>query len=101
MKKQNLSDNEKENIYDHLVKLVNTLDKKEANKCTNRDDLHYFGITDMENLIGDVDVDHYYKPILVKSSFKKNDKFYESKGDKDKRLLVKKYFYMIIPLLRD
>ena len=27
-KKQNLPDNEKENIYDHLVKLVNTLDKK-------------------------------------------------------------------------
>ena len=28
-KKQNLSDNEKEKIYDHLVELVNTLDKKE------------------------------------------------------------------------
>ena len=28
-KKQNLSDNEKEEIYDHLVKLVNTLNKKE------------------------------------------------------------------------
>ena len=27
-KKQNLSDNEKEKIYDHLVKLANTLDKK-------------------------------------------------------------------------
>ena len=28
-KKQNLSDNEKEEIYDHLVELVNTFDKKE------------------------------------------------------------------------
>ena len=27
-KKQNLSDNEKEEIFDHLVELVNTLDKK-------------------------------------------------------------------------
>ena len=27
-KKQNLSDNEKQKIYDHLVKLVNTPDKK-------------------------------------------------------------------------
>ena len=27
-KKQNLSDNKKEEIYDHLVELVNTLDKK-------------------------------------------------------------------------
>ena len=100
-KKQNLSDNEKEKIYDHLVKLVNTLDKKEENKYTNRDDLDYFGITDIENLIGDVDVDDYYKPILVKSSFKKNYKFYESRGDKDKKLSVKQYFYMIIPYLRD
>ena len=28
-KKKNLSDNEKEEIYDHLVKLVKTLNKKE------------------------------------------------------------------------
>ena len=27
-KKQNLSDNEKEKVYDHLFKLVNTLDNK-------------------------------------------------------------------------
>ena len=27
-KKQNLSDNEKEEIYDHLIELVNTFDKK-------------------------------------------------------------------------
>ena len=31
-KKQNLSDNEKEKIYDHLIELVNTLDKKEHKK---------------------------------------------------------------------
>ena len=53
----------------------------------------------MENLIDDVDVDDYYKPIFVKSSFKKNYKFYESRGDKDKKLSVKQYFYMIIPNL--
>ena len=28
-KMQNLSDNEKEEIYDHLIKLVNSLNKKE------------------------------------------------------------------------
>ena len=55
----------------------------------------------MENLISDVDVDDYYKPILLKSSFKKNYKFYESRGYKDKRLSVKKYFCMIIPHLHD
>ena len=84
-----------------FIKLVNTLDKKEKNKYTDRDDLHYFGIINIENLIGDVDVDDYNKPILVKSSFKKNYKFCESRGDKDKKLSVKQYFYMIIPILRD
>ena len=43
-KKQNLSDNEKEKIYDHLVELVNTLDKKEERKKSDHDDLDYFGI---------------------------------------------------------
>ena len=35
-KKQNLSDKEKKNTYDHLVKLVRTLDKKEKYKYHNR-----------------------------------------------------------------
>ena len=43
-KKQNLSDNEKEKIYDDLVKLANTLDKKEEHKHSDHDDLDYFGI---------------------------------------------------------
>ena len=43
-KRQNLSDNEKEKIYDHLVKLANTLDKKEEHKHIDHDDLDYFGI---------------------------------------------------------
>ena len=34
-KKQNLSDKEKEKIYDHLVELVRTLDKKEKYKYHN------------------------------------------------------------------
>ena len=43
-KKQNLSDNEKEEIYYHLVKLANTLDKKEEYKHSDHDDDVYFGI---------------------------------------------------------
>ena len=38
-KRQNLSDNEKEKIYDDLVKLANTLDKKEEHKNIDHDDL--------------------------------------------------------------
>ena len=46
-RKQNLSDNEKEEIYDHLVELVNTLDKKEEHKHSDHDDLDYFGIREL------------------------------------------------------
>ena len=46
-KKQNLSDNEKEKIYDDLVQLANTLDKKEEHKHSDHDDLDYFGIREL------------------------------------------------------
>ena len=101
-KKQNLSDNEKEKIYDHLVKLVNTFDKKEEYKHSDRDDLDYFGIKELENLFGGTDNnDNYYKPVLVKTSFKDGYKYYESRGDKDKKLSVKQYLYMIMPYLSE
>ena len=100
-KNQNLSDSEKEKIYDNLVKLVRTLDKKEKYQHQDRDDLDYYGIKDIENLFDSVDIDDYYKPILIKSSFKNNYKIYESKGDKNKNLSVKQYLYMIIPYLSD
>ena len=102
-KMQNLSDNEKEEIYDHLIKLVNSLNKKEKYQYHDRDDLDYYGIKDIENLFSNVDDidDDYYKPILIKRSFKNNYKYYESKGDKDKELSVKQYLYMIMPYLRD
>ena len=74
-KKKNLSDNEKEEIYDHLVKLVKTLNKKEKYQYYDRDDLDYYGIKDTENVFGDAaaddddnDGDDDYKPILIKSS---------------------------------
>ena len=70
--KKNLSDKEKEKIYDNLVELVNTSNKKEKYKYHDRDDLDYHGIRDIKNLLDNIDDDNYYKPILVKSSFKKN-----------------------------
>ena len=45
-KKKNLSDKEKEKIYDHLVRLVKTLNKKEKYQYHDRDDLDYYGIKD-------------------------------------------------------
>ena len=100
-KKKNLSDKEKEEIYDHLVKLVKTLNKKEKYQHYDRDDLDYYGIKNIENLFGNVDDDDYYKPILIKSSFKDNYKYYECREDKDKSLSVKQYLHKILPYFSD
>ena len=70
-------------------KLVRTLNIKEEHRSNNCDDFDYFGIRDRENLFHKVNEEGYYKPILVKSSFNGNYKYYESKGDKEKELLVK------------
>ena len=76
-KKQNLSNRKKEKIYDHLLELVNTLNKKEEYKHHDRNDLDHYGIRDIENLFTNDDDDNYYKPILVRTSFKNNYKYYE------------------------
>ena len=49
----------------------------------------------------DDDDDYYYKPILDKSCFNENYKYYESRGDKDKKLSVGQYLDMIKPYLSD
>ena len=99
--KKNLSDKEKEKNYDNLVELVNKLNKKEKYTYHDRGDLDYHEMRDIENLFDAENNDNYYKPILVKSSFKENYKYYESRGDKDKKLSVKQYLYKIMPYLSD
>ena len=96
--KKNLSDEEKENIYDNLLELGNKLNKKKY-RYNDRDDLDYHGIRDIENLVDNIDDDYYFKPILVESSFKENYKYYESIGDKSKSLSVEQYVDMIKPYL--
>ena len=44
--KKKLSDEEKEEIYNHLVELVKTLNKKEKYQYHDRDDLDYYRIKD-------------------------------------------------------
>ena len=96
--KTNLSDKEKEKIDDNLLKLVNKLNKKE--KYHDRDDLDYHGLRDIENVFDKIN-DDYYKPILLKSSFDESYKYYESRGDKDKKLSIGQYLNMIKPYLID
>ena len=89
--KKNLSDKEKEKIDDNLLELVNKLNKKEKYRYHDRDDLDYHGIRDIENLFDADNNEDYYKPILVKSSFNESYKYYESRGDKDKKLSIQQY----------
>ena len=102
-KRNNLSDNEKGKIYDDLVKLANTLDEKVKHKHSDRDDLDYFEIRELENLFtnDDYNGDNYYKPVLIRSSFKNNYEYYEIRGDKDKELSIKQYLYVVMPGLAD
>ena len=97
----NLSEAEKEENDEYLRKLVRILNDKEKHSPYDRDDLDYYGIRDIENLFDKVSEEDYYKPILVKSSFKGNYKYYESRGDKEKRLSVKQYLNKITSHLYD
>ena len=98
--KTNLSDKEKEKIDDSLLELVNKLNKKEKYRYHDRNDLDYHGLRDIENVFDNIE-DDYYKPILVKSSFNENYKYYKSRGDKEKKLSVEQYLKMIKPYLID
>ena len=64
------------------------------------DDSDYKGIREIENLFDEINED-YYKPIKTKSAFNSNYIEYESRGDKDKKLSVKEYFFMIMQYLKD
>ena len=81
---RNLSEQEKEEINDDFTKLVRVLDKKEKYSPNGRDDFDYYGIRDIENLFDEASEEDYCKPILVKSLFKGNCKYYEAEGIKKK-----------------
>ena len=59
--------------------------KKTNTNVRDHDDEDCFGIKELENLFGNVDNDDYYKPVLVRSSFKKNYEYYENRGGKEKK----------------
>ena len=52
-------------------------------------------------MIDNIDDNYYCKPILAKSSFNENYKYYESRGDKDKKLLIEQHLDMFKPYLSD
>ena len=50
---------------------MNILNKKEEHKYSDYDDLDSFGKRDIKNYFININDADYYKPTLVKSSFKK------------------------------
>ena len=100
-KKKRLIKTQKEKIYNRLIEIANILDKIEAYKYHNHDDLDYFRIRDVESLFTNIDDDDddYYKPVLVKSSFKNNYEYYEIRGGRYKYLSLNQYLYKITPEL--
>ena len=52
-------------------------------------------------MFDNIDDNYYCKPILAKSSFNENYKYYESRGDKDKKLLIEQHLDMFKPYLSD
>ena len=69
---------------EYLRKLVRILSNKGKYNPYDRDDLDYYEIRDIESLFDETNEEDYYKPILVKRSFKGNYKYYESRGDRKK-----------------
>ena len=72
-----LTENDRERITEELYvtekrqnlpnALATALDKTEAYKYHNYDDIDYFGIRDIENSFDNIDDLDYYKPILTKN----------------------------------
>ena len=98
---EDLSETEKEGNDEYLRKFVRNLNNKEKYCPSDLNDFDYYGIWDIKHLFDEVSKTDYYKPILVKSSFKGNYKYYETRGDKEKRLSVKQYLNKITPHLYD
>ena len=88
---ENPSEAEKEKNDEYLRKLVRILNNKKKYGLYDRHDSDYYGIRDIENLFDEASEEDYYKPISVKSYFKDVYKYYESRGDKGKILLVRQY----------
>ena len=101
-KKRKIFQNQKKEEKDeHLRKLVRDLDNQEKYHLYDHDDIDYYEIRDIENLFDKVNEEDCYKPLLVKSSFKGNYKYYESRGDKENKLSVRQYLSKITQHLYD
>ena len=94
---KNFSESKAKEIEKNLCELEESLSRLKM--YYDYDDVEYKEIRDVGNLFNQSIDEDYYKPIKTKSAFNGNYIEYESKGDKDKNLSIKKYFRMIRPYL--
>ena len=96
---ENLFPSKIKEIKRSLLELEENLFKPK--KYYDYDDIEYKGIRNIKYLF-DLSIDKdYYKPIITKDAFNGYYIQYESKGDKEKNLSIKKYLDMIKPYLGD
>ena len=87
-----------------IEKSIFKLEKRFSNfkNYCPQDHFEHKNLRDIRNLFNEtlfnqsIDED-YYKPIRTKSAFNGNYIEYESKANKDKKLSLKEYLYMITP----
>ena len=79
------------NIHKYLKKLNNDL----LYKC--QDNITY----GLDYLFNELNEEDYYETKGIKSAFDVSCIFYESRGDKDNKLELYKYFEIIRPYLKD
>ena len=78
---------------EHVEKNLDELERNisKTKRYFDYDDVEYRGIKDVKDLF-DLPIDEdYYKPIITKSAFNNNYTQYESRGNKDKILIVNEY----------
>ena len=98
-KGKNLSKSKIKEIEKNLTELEENLLK--SKKYYEYDDSEYRGIRNVRDLF-DLSIDEdYYEPILVKRAFDGNYILYESWGEKEKNISIKRYLKMIMPYLSD
>ena len=95
--KKRFTKSEKQRALAYLIKLANTLDKKEKYQHSDHDDQDYFGIRDIDHLFTTIDDTDYYKPILTRESFNGKYQYYELRGEIYKNSSLKQYISTITP----
>ena len=96
---KNLSESRIKEIKRNHAELEENLSK--TKNYYDYDDIEYRGIRDVRDLFDLSISEDYYKPIIANSAFNNNSIQYESKGDKDKTLIIREYLNMIRPYLVD